>query len=430
MTLSLVIQKATGLGLWEGVEISRNGVKLTHLQYADDTIIFRPSNLDYLLNVKKTLILFQLASGLQVNFHKSSIHGIHKYDQWLQKAAKALLCKSGGFPMTYLGLPIGGNMARMPLWDPIVKRIEQKLATWKGRLLSIAGRITLIKASIASLPLYFMSLFPAPKGVIEIINKLQRQFLWSGETGKPYMSLVSWDRVVSPKPLGVLNCGNLLNRNISLMFKWIWRFLNESCALWRNIIQAKYGCCPRLLPHELNIPARRGPWRNICASVLRHPVTSEMLKSKIRRVVGNGLHILFWEEIWVSDTSLKSQFPRLYSITMDSHATISSLGYWSGSCWHWNFSWKCPFRPRDRTEWDELQALLGNICLSTINLDSYAWTPNKSEQFSVKSLSLEMAKSSSQSHSPSFNWKKLWHGLIPPRVEVFTWLALLRNWQI
>lgn len=311
-TLSNVIEKATSLGLWEGVEASRGGPKFTHLQYADDTIIFCPPKIEYLLNINKILIFFQLASDLQVNFHKSSLHGIHVNDGWLHSTARSLLCKVGDFMIMYLGLLIGGKSSKMALWEPIIKRIERKLTTWKGKLLSIAGRITLIKASIASLPLYFMSLFKAPKGVIEKINKLQRQFLWSGETGKSYSALVAWDKVALPKQLGGLNCGNLLHRNISLLFKWIRRFLNEPDALWRNVIQAKYGYVPSLIPHMLTATPRGGPWHSICAGIINFPATREMMKSHIKRIAGNGANTYSWHEIGLGEAPLKSRFPRLF----------------------------------------------------------------------------------------------------------------------
>lgn len=41
--LSLLIQKSTAMNLWEGVGVSSGSVKITHLQYADDTILFLPS---------------------------------------------------------------------------------------------------------------------------------------------------------------------------------------------------------------------------------------------------------------------------------------------------------------------------------------------------------------------------------------------------
>lgn len=56
-------------------------------------------------------------------------------------------------------------MSRIEMWNPIIEKFNKKLASWKGNLLSIGGRLTLIKASLTSLPLYFMSLFPVPKGV-------------------------------------------------------------------------------------------------------------------------------------------------------------------------------------------------------------------------------------------------------------------------
>lgn len=128
-TLSLVVQKTTSIELQEGVEISKEGIRLTHLQYADDTIIFCTPKIDSLLNIKKVLILFQLASGLQVNFHKSSLMGIHVEDSQLQMAEKSLLCKVGKLPFTYLRLPIRGNVNRIELWDPVIKRIKKKLAS-------------------------------------------------------------------------------------------------------------------------------------------------------------------------------------------------------------------------------------------------------------------------------------------------------------
>lgn len=64
------------------------------------------------------------------------------------------LTKRWILPFTYLGLSIGGDVLKIKTWDPIIDRISKKLEYWKGRLLSIVVRVTLIKASISSLPLY------------------------------------------------------------------------------------------------------------------------------------------------------------------------------------------------------------------------------------------------------------------------------------
>lgn len=50
--------------------------------------------------------------------------------------------------------------------------MKKKLSSWKGNLLSLGGRATLIKASLNSLPLYFMSIFPIPIGIIDEIRQI------------------------------------------------------------------------------------------------------------------------------------------------------------------------------------------------------------------------------------------------------------------
>lgn len=88
----------------------------------------------HILNIKKLLILFHQASGLKVNFHKSSILGIHIQAPELQCLASSLLCKIDKFPFTYLGLMIGGKASRIELWEPIISRLKKKLATWKSNM--------------------------------------------------------------------------------------------------------------------------------------------------------------------------------------------------------------------------------------------------------------------------------------------------------
>lgn len=192
--LSKLIQKATNSGLWKGTKICNDGPEITHLQYADDMLIFCDANIESLKNIQKTLIIYHLASGLEVNFHKSSLIGLNISQIWLQQAATTLRCKTGSIPFTYLRLPIGANVSRVRAWDPVIERMAKKLASWKSKMLSIGGRITLIKSSLTNLPVYFMSIFPIPKGVIEKINKIIRAFLWSGDSKKKAISLVAWNQ--------------------------------------------------------------------------------------------------------------------------------------------------------------------------------------------------------------------------------------------
>lgn len=127
--LNQIIEKATSLNLWSDIGFPQSDVKITYLQYADDTLIFCEANIDSLMNIKRMLVLFQLASGLQVNFHKSSLIGINTSSEWLTKAATSLLGKTSIIPFTCLGLPIVGKASRAQLLDPIIATISKRIAT-------------------------------------------------------------------------------------------------------------------------------------------------------------------------------------------------------------------------------------------------------------------------------------------------------------
>jgi hypothetical protein len=74
--LSCMLQRGCGLGLIEGLNFSKTGPALSHLQFADDTLIFSSASLYSLQNIKRILLCFELISGLKVNFYKSSIIGV------------------------------------------------------------------------------------------------------------------------------------------------------------------------------------------------------------------------------------------------------------------------------------------------------------------------------------------------------------------
>ncbi|MFS7918324.1 hypothetical protein Hanom_Chr03g00199661 [Helianthus anomalus] len=61
---------------------------------------------------------------------------------------------------------VGANMNHINNWLPVNEVFQSRLAVWKSRFLSIGGRVTLIKSILESLPLYYFSIYKAPKKVI------------------------------------------------------------------------------------------------------------------------------------------------------------------------------------------------------------------------------------------------------------------------
>ncbi|RVW59906.1 hypothetical protein CK203_086943 [Vitis vinifera] len=164
----------------------------------------------------KVLLVFGHISGLKVNLDKSNIYGINLEQNHLSRLAEMLDCKASGWPILYLGLPLGGNPKASGFWDPVIERISKRLDGWQKAYLSFGGRITLIQSCLTHMPCYFLSLFKIPASVAAKIERMQRDFLWSG-VGKAKETI--WEVVVEI---------------FFLIGKWLWRYPREGSALWHQ----------------------------------------------------------------------------------------------------------------------------------------------------------------------------------------------------
>ena len=157
----------TGYGVGNGDE-----VRLTHLQFADDTLIIGEKSWLNVCNMRSMLLLFEELSGLKVNFHKSMLTGVNIYASWLLEAAVLMNCRRGTIPFVYLGLPIEGDSRKLSFWKPVIDRIVSRLSSWNHKFLSFGGRLILLKSIMSSLPVYFLSFFKAPTGIISSIESI------------------------------------------------------------------------------------------------------------------------------------------------------------------------------------------------------------------------------------------------------------------
>ena len=119
--------------------------------------------------------------------------------------------------------------------------VRRSLALWKRQYISKGGRITLIKSTLASMPIYQMSIFKMPKIVARRLEKVQRDFLWGGGNLEGKIHLVNWEVVCTDKDKGGLGLRKLAMLNKALLGKWIWRYACDKDSLWRQVIKVKYG---------------------------------------------------------------------------------------------------------------------------------------------------------------------------------------------
>ena len=150
---NVLMKSVVGAQLFNGYGIGRGiDVRLTHLQFADDTLIIEEKRWLNVHSMRAVLLLFEEVSGLKVNFHKSMLTGVNITESWLKEAALVLNCRKGSLPVIYLGLPIGGDSRKLSFWKLVLDRIVARLSSWNNKFLSSGGRLVLLKSVLSSLP--------------------------------------------------------------------------------------------------------------------------------------------------------------------------------------------------------------------------------------------------------------------------------------
>ena len=150
---NILIAKAEEGGFIRGVKIEGRGgegVQVSHLLFADGTLLFCEDDEDQLQYWKWIVTCFELVSRLEINLQKSEIILVGDKED-VDRAAVLFGCKVGRFPTSYQGLPFGAPHRSIGVSDVIDERFKRKLAAWKKQYLSKGGRPVLIKSTLSSL---------------------------------------------------------------------------------------------------------------------------------------------------------------------------------------------------------------------------------------------------------------------------------------
>jgi hypothetical protein len=95
--------------------------------FADDTLIFCKASPDQLAYLGGIFLLFEAASGLEVNLAKSVLIPVVNVQQ-VDYLASILGCEVASMPLKYLGLPLGAPKNTTHVWDDILEKMERCLA--------------------------------------------------------------------------------------------------------------------------------------------------------------------------------------------------------------------------------------------------------------------------------------------------------------
>jgi hypothetical protein len=82
------------------------------------------------------------------------------------------------------GLATAARLRSNGDWNIIEQRFEKKLSSWKGKHLSVGGRLVLINSVLTSLAMFMLSFFEVPRGVLEKLEYYRSHFFWQSDNHK------------------------------------------------------------------------------------------------------------------------------------------------------------------------------------------------------------------------------------------------------
>ncbi|GJT88993.1 RNA-directed DNA polymerase, eukaryota [Tanacetum coccineum] len=268
-SLHFSFSRAVNDGLFKGLQL-QGSVNISHLFYADDAMFIGEWSDSNLRGITSILKCFSLASGLNINIQKSQVMGVcWGFVLFCRACCWLIGCSVMNNSFRYLGVKVGECMSRKVAWDDTSHKFMSRLSKWKVKTLSIGGRLTLIKSVLGASPLYNMSIFKVPKGVLKILEAARCNFFNGADPLDRKITWVAWNKVLASKR--------------------------------KAVIQALYGS--KLEMHSLNQPSI---WCSIIREVRLLKDKGFDFMSHCKKRVGDGRCTLFWEDLWITDVPLRA----------------------------------------------------------------------------------------------------------------------------
>eukprot|EP00253_Pinus_taeda_P017945 PITA_17945 len=193
----------------KGLQLTKNGQAMTHQQFVDDTMLQGIPTIKEASAYKRILNEFALATRIPP-------------------------------PSKYFGIPLTAKPFQKIIWEPVLNKMQDKVKKWIFRALNLTGRLILTKVVLQSIPVFFLSTLPAPKGVLQQFRIMQRDFLWGMEETRKKWALVSWDKICKPKSHGGLGLDDQEILSNVLGAKLWWRWVKELESQWARTWKEKY----------------------------------------------------------------------------------------------------------------------------------------------------------------------------------------------
>jgi hypothetical protein len=326
------LRKSSTEGQLKGLKTNRFGPWVSHLFFADDSLLFGKASLVESREFMKILQLYEESSGQQLNREKTAIFFSSNTLPATRQASQEFWGSNGvqNFDK-YLGLPALIGRSKRAIFNGLKERIVRRLQGWKEKFLSKARREILIKAVAQAIPTYTMNCFRLPKSWCDEVNSLIAQYWWGQTSDQRKIHWLKWDKLCTAKEDGGLGFRNLHMFNTALLSKECWRLLENQQSLFFRVFKAKY------FPSCSFLDAKLGSspsflWRSFLSG-------RELLLKGVRWIYKPGsLPQLSWSETKTGMFTVKSAYHLLEKSSKEESRGESSSAMLFR--WLWRKNWK------------------------------------------------------------------------------------------
>lgn len=287
--LSHMINQAMLDKTWTPFWVGKDKVPISHLMFADDLLIFGRVDEVTTFTVRKVLRDFCSISGQRINESKSRLifspNTPLEHKELFQQTLNIEENQDLGM---YLGLPLSHKRPTRKQVQFVVDKVKAKLANWKTKYLSRAGRLCLISSTLATIPAYYMQATFLPSATLKDLDRVCNNFLWGEEEGKRKIHLVGKNRTFKPKEWGGLGIRDQTLMNNAYMAKLGWKLSQGPANLAQKCIMSKY-----IHKHYVTSFAKGSPiWQSVGKGW-------PLLAHRSQWIVGDGKDIDFWQDDWL-----------------------------------------------------------------------------------------------------------------------------------